>query len=281
MLRAQFPCHEGDEADDTDDQAGEGECVVPAALGTFVDTEDDGGDTDRREQRPHHVEATAVVLTTVRHHPQHDREGDDTAGDRQREDPRPGRVVDDVTGDEQSEDATAGGEAGPHTDGLRPLLGGEAGRDDRERDRHDHGRTDPGDDPGRQQDRARGGHRRDQVGAGEDGETRHQDGLAAETVADGADGQQQRSQGHRVAVDDPQQRALRSAEVGGELLLGDVEAGHGRNDGDQCGAHRDEDEPLPPWIGDDGVEGFDGHGGLLRIGTTEQYETVSFCSTKR
>ena len=61
-----------------------------------------------------------------------------------------------------------------------------------------------------------------------------QDRLAAPAVADRADRQQQGGERHRVAVDDPQQLALRGAEVDGEVLLGDVEARHRGDDGDRA-----------------------------------------------
>ena len=88
-----------------------------------------------------------------------------------------------------------------------------------------------------------GGHEQDEAG--------EQDRLAAPAVADRTDRQQQRGEGHRVAVDDPQQLALRGAEVEGEVLLGDVEARHGGDDGDERRAHGDEDPALPPRVGDD------------------------------
>ena len=69
-------------------------------------------------------------------------------------------------------------------------------------------------------------------------------GLAPEPVADRADRQQQRGERDRVGVDDPQHVALRRAEVDGHLLLGDVEARHRREHGDERGDHRDEDVAL-------------------------------------
>ncbi len=52
---------------------------------------------------------------------------------------------------EQAEDAAGAGEAGPDADGPGPLLGGEARRDHRQRDRHDHRRRHAGEDASDQQ----------------------------------------------------------------------------------------------------------------------------------
>ena len=53
-----------------------------------------------------------------------------------------------------------------------------------------------------------GGQRRADVGEGEHGEAGEQDVLAAPPVADRADRQEQRGEGDRVPVDDPQELAL-------------------------------------------------------------------------
>ena len=81
-------------------------------------------------------------------------------------------------------------------------------------------------------------------GDAEHGEAGEQHRLAAEPVADRADRQQQRGEGDRVGVDDPQHVALRGAEVDGQLLLGDVEARHGGEHGDERRDHRDQDVAL-------------------------------------
>ncbi len=54
----------------------------------------------------------------------------------------------------------------------------------------------------------------------EHGEAGEQDRLATPPVTDRADRQEQRGEGDRVAVDDPQQLALRGAEVDGQSAAG-------------------------------------------------------------
>ena len=88
------------------------------------------------------------------------------------------------------------------------------------------------------------------VGEGEHDEAGEQDVLAAPPVADRADRQEQRGEGDGVPVDHPEELALGGAEVEGQVLLGDVEAGHRRDDGHERHDHRDEDPSLPFGIGD-------------------------------
>ena len=101
--------------------------------------------------------------------------------------------------------------------------------------------ADAGEDAGDEQDLDRPGEPGERVGGHEQREPADEDRLAPPPVADRADRQEQRGERHRVAVDDPEQLALRGAEVDGEVLLGDVEAGHRGDDGDQRRAHGDED----------------------------------------
>ena len=133
---------------------------------------------------------------------------------------------------------------------ARSFLGERRG-DHRQRDGHDHRRAGTGDEPGEQHHRGRGRRaRRPTLAPANSAEADEQHALAAPAVADGADRQQQGGERHRVAVDDPQQRVLRGAEVDGELLLGDVEARHRGDDGDERGAHRDQDQAESPGVVD-------------------------------
>ena len=243
------------------DQTGRRQRRAPALLRAFVDAQHEAADGQRRQQRTERVEATFTVFPRVAHCLQrHDqRHAGEEHG--QGEQPWPREAVDEERRDEEAEDATGAGEAGPDPDGSGALLGGEARRDHRERDRHDHRRGDAGQDAGDEEDVDRPGEAGQDVGTGEQHEPAEQDGLAAPAVTDGADGQQQGGEGHGVAVDDPQQLALGRAEVDRQILLGDVQPGHGGDDGDQGRAHGDEDPPLTAGVGDDLVDGV-GHGVL-------------------
>ena len=84
----------------------------------------------------------------------------------------------------------------------------------------------------------------DDVGNDEEGEATDEDVLAAPPVADRADRHEERRQGDRVAVDDPEELALGCAELGRQLLLGDVEARHRGDDGHERRTHGDQDEPT-------------------------------------
>ena len=57
--------------------------------------------------------------------------------------------------------------------------------------------------------------------------------AAADAVAERPEREEGGGEGDRVAVDDPEQLALRGAEVGGERLLGHVEARDRHHDGEQ------------------------------------------------
>ena len=142
---------------------------------------------------------------------------------------------------------------GPDADRPGPVLLGEGRGDDRQGDRHDHRRTDAGDHPGDQQHLDGRRERSADVGEGEHDEAGEQDVLAAPPVTDRADRQEQRGEGDRVPVDDPQELALGGAEVEGQVLLGDVEARDRRDDGDERHDHRDEDPSLPLRVGDRGL----------------------------
>jgi hypothetical protein len=129
----------------------------------------------------------------------------------------------------------------------------EAGGDDREGHGHDHGGSHTREDPQSDEHcwlcRERGG----EIGGRECDQSDHQDGLATPPVTDGPDGQEQRGQRERVAVDDPQQLALGGAEVLGEGLLCDVEARDRGDDGDERDTHGSEDEPAPTGVLDHDV----------------------------
>ena len=112
-------------------------------------------------------------------------------------------------------------------------------------------------------------------------------GLAAVPVTDRPDRQQQRGQGDRVGVDDPQHVALRGAEVDGHLLLGDVQAGHRGEHGDERRDHRDHDVALGALVERRACRRQAALGGcalteLLRtVGTyeTKQYRSVCMTAT--
>jgi hypothetical protein len=82
------------------------------------------------------------------------------------------------------------------------------------------------------------------------------------SVPDRANRQQERGEGQRVAVDDPQQAAVGGIERERQFLLGNVECGDGGDHRNQCGEHGDEDAPASARVGDHpgwgslAVEGF-------------------------
>ncbi len=122
-------------------------------------------------------------------------------------------------------------------------------RDHGERDRHDHRSAGAGQHTERDELCRRGGQRGQHVGDSEHAQPCEQDVLATEAIADGADGHQQCGEGDGVAVDHPQQLALSGAEVAGQLLLSNVEAGDGSDHRHQRRAHRDQDHRAATSIG--------------------------------
>src|SRR5690606_10559823 len=137
VAAAQFPPDEHGGGDHSDREAGQGDGVAPAALGAFLQYEDQPDDCEGGEQRPDGVEGVGGMVARVGDRPERHVQGDGGQGDRQHEQPPPVGDVHEQCGEEHAEDAASAGDAGPHTDGLAALLLGEGGGDDGEGDRHD------------------------------------------------------------------------------------------------------------------------------------------------
>src|SRR5690606_37928957 len=200
VAAAQFPPDEHGGGDHSDREAGQGDGVAPAALGAFLQYEDQPDDCEGGEQRPDGVEGVGGMVARVGDRPERHGQGDGGQGDRQHEQPPPVGDVHEQCGEEHAEDAASAGDAGPHTDGLAALLLGEGGGDDGQGDRHDDRCADTGGHAGPDHDRGRGGEAGHEAGRTEDGQSGDQHGLAPEPVSDRAERQEQGGQGQGVDV---------------------------------------------------------------------------------
>lgn len=189
------------------------------------------------------VEAVPEVFAGVGHRPQHHPQRKDDQGDRQGEQPAPRDQI-----DQQGREVHAGQTATaphrrPYADAFRALVLGEGRGDHGQGDRHDHRRGHPGEKPRGEHDLGTGGQTGRPVGQAEQDQADNQNRLAAPTVTDRAQRQEQRGEGERVEIDEPEHLALRGVELHGQFRLGDVQAGDRGDDRHQGDAHRHEDSP--------------------------------------
>ncbi len=178
----------------------------------------------------------------------------------------PPEVLDEPAAEDQAECAAAAGDAGPDADRLGPFVGGEAVDEDAQRGRHDQRAADA-------HHRTSGDHLRRRVGDERGvrrGDTEHDDArlheaLAAESVAQGAGGEEHAGEDQRVGVDHPLLLAVGEAECLGHLRQRHVQRRVADDDDQQAGAQHPEDHPPAPvdvgW--DLGDVGFDV--GLARV----------------
>ena len=114
----------------------------------------------------------------------------------------------------------AAGDAGPHRDGLGPLLGREDVGEDRQRGGHDEGGGQAHERPGAD-DHGRGVGGGGQAGADQEQEQPGLQGaLAAEPVTEGAGREEHPGEDQRVGVDHPLQVRRAGVEVEGEPWAG-------------------------------------------------------------
>ena len=244
VLESQLESHEGNRRDGADQQTGQGHDAGPSPLGPLLDAEHNPAHRHSRQHRTGDVEAGFYVLTGMGNN---HGAGDQRAQAQERghrEHPWPGRVVDDCRRSEEAENAPRSRESGPYADRPGTLARREARGDDRQGHRHDHCGPDAGEHSQRDQlARAvcEGGRH---IGCHKDQKAAQQNRLAAPAVADRTNRKQHRRQNEGVAVDHPQQLALRCTQIGGDRLLCDIEPGDRRHHANQRRAHRNED-PLP------------------------------------
>ncbi|MGX1115148.1 hypothetical protein RKD37_000511 [Streptomyces ambofaciens] len=219
----QFPGDEADGGGDADGEAGQRHRGGPAAFGAFLEDEDEAGHGDGGDQRSGRVEPVGRGLAGVGDRLQGQGQGHEDQDHREDEQQTPVGDVDEEGGEEHAQDAAASGDPRPHADRLAALLLGEGGGDDGEGDRHDHRGSGTAGHPGGEHDLGRGGQSREDARGTEDSQPGDEHGLAAQSVADRAEREQQRGQGERVDVDDPQDRVLGGAELDGHVGLRDVQ----------------------------------------------------------
>ena len=112
------------------------------------------------------------------------------------------------SGSEHADDSAASRDAGPNADSSGAFVWAVGRRQQRERRRHDERRTSAGHAASRDEFHRAGENDRRHRGDCEERQAEQESASAAVAVTDGASGQQQARQNHRVAVDYPGQLRL-------------------------------------------------------------------------
>ena len=167
----------GEQAEDRDgggERADDG-AGGPAAVGGLDDGPQQRGQAERGQRGAGQVDAVGLRVARLGDEDAAGGEGEDGDRDVDEEDPVPVGVLDEPAARDRAERDAEAGDGRPGADRLRPLLGGEDGREDREGGRHDQRAADA-------HERAAG----DELGggAGERGE----DGAACEDEQAGGQG---------------------------------------------------------------------------------------------
>lgn len=226
MRPASLPQCEDDEHGSADTDACQGSGAAPTPVRAFDDGVDDGGHTDRRQDKTDDIDGVRCGVARRRHEQPCADDGDDGDRNIDEEERSPGEVFEQPPAGDRACGHPDAGHGGPQADCLGPLsLIDENVRDQRECRREYHGSADA--------------HRgaRDDQGVGrvhlcryggrprEQGETDAEPAASAETVAQAARRQQQAGDDEGVGIHDPLQLRGVRVQLTRERGQGDVDDG--------------------------------------------------------
>ncbi|MEZ5137592.1 MAG: hypothetical protein R2711_02070 [Acidimicrobiales bacterium] len=217
----------------------------PALVGALDDRVHERHEPDDAEQGAQEVEGLLVGVLRAGYEGSAQDEGGDDHGHVHEEHRAPVEVLEQEARRHRADGGAATRDAGPHGDGLGPLVGGEDVGEDRQRRGHHEGRGDAHDRPGGDDHPGGVGRGGEDGAAEEDDEAGLEGALAAEAVAEGAGGEQEPGEHERVGVDHPLQRAGAGVQLARQGGQRHVEAGVADDDDHQAGAEHGEDGPAP------------------------------------
>ena len=178
-----------------------------------------------------------------RHAPGDERRGDGGDGCHREEDARPAELLEQPAPDDRAERDRDARRRAPEADRLGALgsLGVHV-RDQREGGGEDHRGAETHEAAGDDQLADGVGQASGDAGGSEHDQTGEQESLAAETVAEAAGGQQQRSEQQVVGVDDPLQLRVRRVQLANQRREGHVDDRDVEVDHERCQQQRDENQ---------------------------------------